>query len=217
MSVTDLPVIADYPLPAEADVPTARVGWSVDPQRAVLLLHDLQDHFLDAYGPRSAVRDALLHNVSCLRQACDQVGVPVVYTAQPARQDRAERALLSDFWGEGIGRRPERAGVASEVAPRPGDTVLDKWRYSAFQRSPLAEDLRRAGRDQLIVTGVYASIGCQVSACEAFMRDVQPFVVADAVADFDRTRHDGALAWVASTCGVVLSTAAALAALEGPR
>lgn len=214
MSVTDLPAIADYPLPAEADVPAARVGWTLRPERAVLLLHDLQDHFLDAYGPRSGLRDALLRNVSRLRETCDRLGVPVVYTAQPARQDRAERALLSDFWGEGIGRRPERAGIAAEVAPRSGDTVLDKWRYSAFQRSPLAEDLRRAGRDQLIVTGVYASIGCQVSACEAFMRDVQPFVVADAVADFDRPRHDGALAWVAGTCGVVLSTATARSALD---
>lgn len=207
MTTTTLPRISDYPLPTRAELPPARVGWEVDPDRAVLLLHDLQDHFLDAYGETSLVRDQLLRNVSRIALACRAAGVPVVYTAQPAHQDPTERALLSDFWGAGIGRRPHRAGIVELLAPEPGDVVLPKWRYSAFQRSTLADDLVRAGRDQLVVTGVYAGIGCQVSACEAFMRDVQPFVVADAVADFDRPGHDRALAWVASTCGVVLTTA----------
>lgn len=200
---TTIPTLVDYPLPQPAELPVPRVDWTLDPARAVLLLHDLQDHFLDAYAP--ALRAQLLAAVRRVREACDRVGVPVVYTAQPAQQDPAERALLTDFWGQGIGRRPERAGVAAEVAPRGGDTVLPKWRYSAFQRSSLGADLARSGRDQLLVTGVYASIGCQVSACEAFMGDVQPFLVGDAVADFDRARHDGALDWVSATCGVVLS------------
>jgi len=206
VTVTELPAVTDYPLPAESDLPPSRVAWAPDPARAVLLLHDLQDHFLDVYGENSELRDMLLRNVSSIRRTCSALGVPVVYTAQPAQQDPAERALLTDFWGEGIGRRPHRAGIDERVAPRGGDTVLPKWRYSAFQRSTLAADLRAQGRDQLIVTGVYASIGCQVSACDAFMGDVQPFVVGDAVADFSAERHTSALTWVASTCGVVLST-----------
>ena len=208
-----LPAIADYPMPTAAELPAARVGWTLQPHRAALLVHDLQEHFLDPYGERSVLRETLLRNVSRLRAACDAAGVPVVYTAQPARQEPAERALLTDFWGEGLGRRPHRAGIVGAVGPRPGDRVLTKWRYSAFQRTALAEDLAAAGRDQLLVVGVYAHIGCQVSACEAFMRDVQPFLVADAVADFDRASHDGALRWVAGRCGVVLDVDAAVAAL----
>ncbi|GAB3458164.1 isochorismatase family protein [Kineococcus endophyticus] len=214
MSVTDLPAVTDYPLPTPAELPVARVPWELRADRAVLLLHDLQDHFLDVYGADSRLRDTLLRNVSRIRSAAAAAGVPVVYTAQPAVQDPGDRALLSDFWGDGIGRRPHRAGIPDQVAPHGGDTVLTKWRYSAFQRSTLADDLRRAGRDQLVVTGVYASIGCQVSACEAFMRDVQPFVVGDAVADFDEQRHRSALAWIAGTCGVVRSTDDVVAALS---
>ena len=212
-----LPAGVDYPMPAPDRLPAPRVPWRVDPRRAVLLVHDLQEHFLDVYGRGSALRAQLLRNTARLREAAAAAGVPVVYTAQPPHQDARERALLTDFWGEGLGRRPHRAGIVAELAPRPGDTVLTKWRYSAFQRSPLAERMARAGRDQLVVTGVYAGIGCQVSACEAFMRDVQAFVVADAVADFDRERHDAALRWVAATCGVVLATATAAAALAPAR
>ena len=119
MTVTALPAIPDYPLPTEAELPPARVGWTLDPARAVLLVHDLQDHFLDAYGETSPVRDRLLHNVAELLRVCRRVGVPVVYTAQPAQQDRADRALLTDFWGDGIGRRPHRAGITGPVAPAP--------------------------------------------------------------------------------------------------
>ncbi|WP_337061760.1 isochorismatase family protein [Kineococcus sp. G2] len=210
-----LPAVDGYPLPTSAEMPAPRVAWTLRPERAVLLLHDLQEHFLDAYGERSELRAQLLRTVRALRDACDRAGVPVVYTAQPAHQDPADRALLSDFWGEGLGRRPHRAGLVPELAPRERDTVLTKWRYSAFQRCDLAGVLASSGRDQLLVTGVYAGIGCQVTACEAFMRDVQPFLVGDAVADFDRARHDGALRWVADTCGVVVDAASAVRALAG--
>jgi bifunctional isochorismate lyase / aryl carrier protein len=53
------------------------------------------------------------------------------------------------------------------------------------------------GRDQLVGTGVYAHIGCQATAVEAFMRDVRAFLVADAVAEFSRRHHDQACEYVA--------------------
>ena len=106
--------------------------------------------------------------------------------------------------------------IVEELSPGAEDTVLTKWRYSAFQRSDFAERLAAAGRDQLLITGVYAHIGCQATAQEAFMRDVRPFLVADAVADFARERHDQACAYVAGCCGTVVDTASARGALTAP-
>jgi bifunctional isochorismate lyase/aryl carrier protein len=212
-----LPRIEPYPLPGPADLPAGRVDWRPDPGRAALLVHDMQRYFLAPY--RGAPVPAVTANVAALLAACRERGVPVFYTAQPGRQDVADRGLLTEFWGAGIGAvidaDPAAAEIVDELAPGGSDTVLVKWRYSAFQRSTLAEQLASLGRDQLVVTGIYAHIGCQATAVEAFMRDVRPFLVADGVADFSRRHHDQACEYVAQRCGMVTTTAAVLAALAG--
>ncbi|MBD0673783.1 isochorismatase family protein [Streptomyces sp. CBMA156] len=208
-----LPRIPRYPLPAAEELPANRVAWTVDPARAVLLVHDLQNHFLGAYDAGAAPVPELLGNVAALADAARAAGVPVVYSAQLGGQSPAERGLQQDFWGPGIPDDPRATAIADAVAPAPGDTVLTKWKYSAFVRTELERLLREQGRDQLVITGVYAHIGVQATACDAWMRDVQAFVVADAVADFGPEEHRGALAWVAGRCGMVDTARAVLGAL----
>ncbi len=98
--------------------------------------------------------------------------------------------------------------------PEEGDVHLTKWRYSAFQRSDLLERMKEQGRDQLLITGVYAHIGCQTTAVDAFMYDIQPFFVGDALADFSLEYHASALRYVASRCGRALTTEECLEQLE---
>ncbi len=213
----DLPQSISYELPATAELPRRCVPWDPDPSRSALLVHDMQQHFLRPYGAGQEPGRSLLGNIGRLTTLARELDIPVFYTAQPPHQQPEDRALLTDFWGPGIGANEEGARIVDELAPQPQDTVLTKWRYSAFQRSNLAETLHAAGRDQLIITGVYAHIGCQVSAADAFMHDIQPFMVADAVADFTAAHHAQALEWVAGRCGVVTGTAELAAAWAGAK
>lgn len=200
-----IPTIAAYVMPAENDLPANRVHWQADPRRAVLLIHDMQHYFMDFFDSNAAPVPALLDNIQRLRRWCDSAGVPVVYTAQPPQQSLQERGLLQDWWGPGITARPERAAIVDALTPRPHDAVLTKWRYSAFARSDLLQRMQEQQRDQLIICGVYAHIGCMTTAVEAFMSDIQPFFVADAMADFSLLQHRMALDWVSQRCGMVLS------------
>ncbi|WP_255988143.1 isochorismatase family protein [Chitinolyticbacter albus] len=206
-----IPRIASYPLPAT--LPEPRVAWRPEPGRAALLIHDMQQYFVDFYDADAAPIPALVGHIQALRAACDAAGVPVYYTAQPGEQALADRALLQDWWGPGITASPEAAPVIAQLAPRDSDTVLAKWRYSAFKKSDLLERLQAQGRDQLIICGIYAHIGVMTTALEAFMLDIQPFVIGDAVADFSEDEHAMALNWIAGRCGVVLATNQVLAAL----
>ncbi|GIH92304.1 isochorismatase family protein [Planobispora siamensis] len=199
-----IPPIQPYPMPS--DLPANRVDWRPDPRRAVLLVHDMQNYFLRAFTPGQSPLVELMSNVLALREHCADLGVPVVYSAQPGGQSPEERGLLLDFWGGGIGHDPQEARIVEELAPRPGDVLLTKWRYSAYQRTGLAELMAAQGRDQLVICGIYAHIGVLMTACEAFMRDVQTFVVADAVADFSLDHHRMALTYAAERCAVTVTT-----------
>ena len=90
--------------------------------------------------------------------------------------------------------------------------MITKWRYSAFERTDLEQALVFTRRNQLIITGVYGHMGCQVTAVDAFMKDIQPFMVGDAIADFSATEHAEAMSWVAKRSGMVISTAEVLSA-----
>ncbi|WP_019549694.1 isochorismatase family protein [Streptomyces sulphureus] len=201
-----LPAIAPYPLPRPDELPENRVAWRVDPNRAVLLVHDLQQHFLGAFPRGAEPLTGLLGNTARLLEACRGRGVPVVYSTQRGGQTPEERGLQLDFWGPGVADDPAALAIPEAVAPAAGETVLTKWKYSAFVRTELAALLRESGRDQLLVAGVYAHIGVLVSACDAWMQDIRAWVVADAVADFTRDDHDAALRWAAGRCAAVTTT-----------
>ncbi|MFG1991007.1 isochorismatase family protein [Actinoplanes sp. NPDC048988] len=197
-----LPRITPYPLPTGFSVHNARVGWQPDPNRAALLVHDMQNYFLAPFGTADhALLARVVDNIAALRKHAHEAGMPVVFSAQPGGQSLAERGLLQDFWGDGPPPSESALAITDALTPGPGDVRITKRRYSAFVGTPLADLLD--GRDQLIVTGVYAHIGVLATTLDAFMRDIQPFVVADAVADFSPAHHRDALRHVADRCGVV--------------
>lgn len=209
-----IPAIFPYSMPAEAELPANKVAWRPDPQRAVLLIHDMQNYFLKPYNTAESPIVELFSNISRIRSECAKLGIPVVYSAQLGGQRPDERGLLQDFWGPGIGTDPFEAQIAAEVAPGVQDIQMTKWRYSAFQRTDLLQWMRDQARDQLIVSGIYAHIGCLLSSCEAFMQDIQPFFVADAVADFSLEKHKLALTYASERCAVTLTTQRLLAELN---
>lgn len=201
-----IPRVAPYPLPRLEEIPASTASWRPDPDRAVLLIHDMQRYFVGFFGPENPTMATVVANIAALRAAAARRGIPVIYTAQPGDMTPSERGLLRDMWGPGMSSRPEHRDIIPELRPAAGDLVVTRWRPNAFVSTDLADQLRRRGRDQLVVCGIYAHVGCLLTAADAFCRDIEAFLVADAVADFSRDDHMMALIYAAKRCAVVLST-----------
>lgn len=206
-----LPRIKRYQLPSADGLPTGPATWRPDASRALLLVHDMQNYFVDAFDVADEPIRTVVANINLLRGECARCGIPVVFSAQPGGQTVAERGLLRDVWGDSMPADPRVVAIIDKLALADGETLLYKRRYSAFVGTRLAELL--GARDQLLVTGVYGHIGVLTTALDAFCRDIQPFVVADAIGDFGPVQHEQTLRYVGQRCGRVLMTSDLLAAL----
>ncbi|MGW4798734.1 isochorismatase family protein [Nonomuraea sp. NPDC004297] len=209
--------IEPYPMPDAGELPRNTASWSPDPNRAALVLLDLQHGSLRAFPSGEAPLTDLVRNVAALREACEAIGVPVAYAAQPGLLTEAQQGLGTDFRPRAELLGPADRAFPGEIAPGPADWVFTKRRYSAFHETSLHWWLREAGRDQLVIAGVHAHLGVLTTAVDAFSLDIQPFVVADAVADRSAADHRLTLGYVAGSCGVTLTTKQLVAGLPAPR
>ena len=62
------------------------------------------------------------------------------------------------------------------------------------------------GKHQLIITGIYAHIGCLATSVNASMKNIQPFIIADAMGDFSEEKHKMALEYISQLSGMVIDT-----------
>lgn len=105
--------------------------------------------------------------------------------------------------------------IVAAVAPRAGETVVQKRFASAFFGSPLVSFLRRLGVDGLVVCG-FTTSGCvRASVVDAASYGYPVAVVGDACADRLPISHEVALLDMDTRYGDVVSAAAAETILTG--
>lgn len=198
--------IKAYPMPKRSELPENKIKWALKKEDALLLIHDMQEYFMDAYDRDQAPYTELIQNIKDIKDYCKKEGIPVVYSAQPGGQTEDERGLLLDFWGHGIPANEGKEYIIDALKPEASDRVITKWRYSAFERTPLEELMGQLGKTQLLVTGVYGHIGCLTTAVNASMKNIKPFLISDAMADFSRVKHEETLEYVSKLAGMVIDT-----------
>jgi isochorismate hydrolase len=204
-----IPSIDSYTMPTSMQLPQNIVDWKIDPQKAVLLIHDMQQYFVRRF-PSNSFRTTLINNIASIRNKCIKQNVPVAYTMQTGDMSPSQRGLLKDFWGDGMKASVTDKSIVDGLVPNPDDWTFSKWRYSAFYKTKLLEKMHESEKNQLIICGVYAHIGILATAVDAFSNDIQTFLVSDGIADFSESKHQMTLDYSANCCAVVLPSSKVL-------
>jgi ureidoacrylate peracid hydrolase len=207
--------VRSEPIVAAQSDPSERV---VDP---ALVVVDMQNDFVRAGAPLE-VPDAR-NTIAAQKRLVETFrtrGLPVVYT----RFLSYESDCLMWLWSPechpatracwpGHTRRYDDAdglldcvAVVDELAPAPGELVVDKYGYGAFHGTDLDERLRTMGVRSLVVTGTVTQICVEETAREAFHHGYRTTVVSDAVSSYAPDLHAATLknlglkfGWVADT------------------
>jgi len=105
------------------------------------------------------------------------------------------------------------ADVIDELAPAPGEPVIDKHGYGAFHGTDLDARLRALDVRALAITGTVTQICVEDTAREAFHHGYATTIVADAVSSFAPDLHAATLRTFAMKLGWVAQADDVIAAL----
>jgi maleamate amidohydrolase len=161
---------------------------------------------------------AAIPHIQAVIAAARDAGMPIVYTipqapaARPAETlERFEEKMPG--WMDYSGSR-DGYTFADEIAPEPGDIVIEKPTASSFYRTDLEEQLRALGIDTLIVTGG-ATSGCvRATVVDAHARGFKINVVEDGVFDRGQVTHALNLFDMSAKYADVISSAEAVHRIE---
>jgi ureidoacrylate peracid hydrolase len=167
-----------------------------------LLVVDMQNGFCHPEGSFNRIDMGVEGAVEAVRNAAIAVaqarraGIPVVFTRHLYRPGRADegRALKQNSPAlagvDGLETGTWDAEVMAELGCGPGDLVVDKVRFDAFQWTSLEPLLRGLGVDELVVCGVITNICVETTIRSAFMRDFPVIMLADCCAAATRRLHE---------------------------
>jgi nicotinamidase-related amidase len=158
-------------------------------------LHEDGDRLLESYRER---HEALLNVIREARAA----GLSVVYANDNGGSwDSDAPALVRRAVEEG------KAGeLVAAVAPRPGDTVVLKPRYSAFDATPLQSILREdLDADALVVAGTATEMCVFQTVTDAVRLGFDVSIRAEACATVDEEDERLALDYLRGVLGVEIS------------
>jgi len=200
---------------AKGGMGVGSIEWG---RQAGILVVDMTYGFVDSAFPLGHGETGwpAVASIRRLLHHARPLGIPVFYTrAKDPGQAACERGLWKG--GGAVAhpgmRDPKANQIVQEIAPRPGEPVLQKTWPSAFFGTDLVSYLIYHQVDTLIITGMVTSGCVRSSALDAFSFNYRVVVPEECVADRGQTSHKVALFEIHMKYGDVLPLETVLAKL----
>jgi len=199
-------------------VPAKPGPFALNVETTALVIIDMQRDFLEPGGFGSA----LGNDVSLLSTAIEplqkvlatarELGLTIIHTREGHRPDMSDCPPAKFARGEFIGTDSPKGrilirgeyghDIVDELAPAPGEIVLDKPGKGSFCATDLDLILRNLGIKSLIVTGVTTEVCVHTTVREANDRGYECLVLEDCCGSYFPEFHEVALRMIAAQGGI---------------
>ncbi len=189
--------------PRLVTIPARPEPIEIDLARTAVIVVDMQHAFLSPGGMFAEAgydisgAPACIANNARLLPALRAAGVTVVYLKMSYNKDYSDSGgpgspnyhkelglqlmqATPEKWGTYVTEGTWDEQIVEEIAPRPGDIVVRKQRYSGFAGTNLDMILKTHGIRYCLYTGVATNVCVETTLRDGFLLDYWPIMVTDA-------------------------------------
>lgn len=191
------------------------------PERTAILVIDVQNDFCDPNGSTARSGKSvqpvveMVPRLARFLEAGRETGVRVIFVQMLQTPWTDSEVWLNRTAG---GRRVDKCLIGTwgaefyGVAPRDGEPVVIKHRYSAFINTSLESILHTWEIETLVMTGVTTNTCVESTARDGFQRDYRIVMVSDCVSAYATSPHEAALENIRARFGQVATSGEIVAA-----
>jgi gluconolactonase len=192
----------------------------VDPERAVLIIQDMQNDVMmeggawaDTGAPEHAKEQNVVEKVKALADACRAAGIPVMhvhYIVEEGAPGLKVNAGLFQGVKEtgGLVRGSWGAAPAEGLEPQEGDFVVEKMRMNAWEGTRLEHLMKGLGRDTIIVTGAWTNMSVEHTARTGADKGYYMIVPEDGCSTMNADWHNASINFALQNVSTVTTCAA---------